>query len=71
VGRIALTGQPLEEPELGEPLPERGARPDWIHAEGIRGFAGQPRVHQGEVLGVLAVFARQPIAEDDMGWLLR
>ena len=63
VGRIALTGEPLEEPELTEPLPDWIARPDWIRAEGIRGFAGQPMIHRGEVLGVLAVFARQPIAQ--------
>ena len=69
VGRIALTGEPLEEPELTEPLPDWVARPDWIRAEGICGFAGQPMIHRGEVLGVLAVFARQPIASECMGWL--
>lgn len=69
VGRIALSGQPLEEPELTEPLPDWIARPDWIRAEGIRGFAGQPMIHQSEVLGVLAVFTRQPMADEDMGWL--
>lgn len=69
VGRIALSGEPLEEPELTEPLPDWVARPDWVRAEGIRGFAGQPMVHRGEVLGVLAVFARQPIAGECMGWL--
>lgn len=69
VGRIALTGQSLEEPELKEPLPDWVARPDWIRAEGIRGFAGQPMIHRGDVLGVLAVFARQAIAAECMGWL--
>lgn len=69
VGRIAESGHALEEPELTEPLPEWVARPDWIRAEGIRGFAGQPIIHQGHVFGVLAVFARQPIAEECMGWL--
>ncbi len=69
VGRIALSGEPLEEPDLTEPLPNWVARPDWIRAEGIRGFAGQPMIHRGEVLGVLAVFARQPISRECMGWL--
>jgi transcriptional regulator with GAF, ATPase, and Fis domain len=64
-----MSGEPLEEPELSEPLPDWMARPDWIRAEGIRGFAGQPMIHRGEVLGVLAVFARQPIAGECMGWL--
>jgi transcriptional regulator with GAF, ATPase, and Fis domain len=69
VGRIALSGEPLEEPELSEPLPDWVARPDWIRAEGIRGFAGQPLIHRGEVLGVLAVFARRAISDECMGWL--
>ena len=69
VGRIALSGQALEEPELTEPLPDWIARPNWIRAEGIRGFAGQPMIHRDTVLGVLAVFARQPIAEECMSWL--
>ncbi|MES2790536.1 MAG: sigma 54-interacting transcriptional regulator [Planctomycetota bacterium] len=69
VGHIALSGEPLEEPELTEPLPDWVARPDWIRAEGVRGFAGQPLIHRGEVLGVLAVFARQTISSECMGWL--
>jgi transcriptional regulator with GAF, ATPase, and Fis domain len=69
VGRIALTGKPLEEVELNEPLPDWVAHPDWMRAEGIRGFSGQPMIHRGQVLGVLAVFARQPIAGEWIGWL--
>lgn len=69
VGRIALSGESLEEPELIEPLPDWIAHPEWIREEGIRGFAGQPLIHQSEVLGVLVVFARQAIAAEDMAWL--
>ena len=69
VGRIAATGAPIEVPDLSDPLPEWVARPEWVRAEGIRGFAGQPLIHRGEVLGVLAVFARQFIGEEDIGWL--
>ncbi|PQO46869.1 sigma 54-interacting transcriptional regulator [Blastopirellula marina] len=69
VGTIAATGIALEEPEFSDPLPEWIARPEWIQAEGIRGFAGQPLVHHGKVLGVLAVFVRQPIETECMGWL--
>lgn len=69
VGRIAATGLAIEEPEIQEPLPEWIARPDWVRAEGIRGFAGQPLIHRGKVLGVLGVFARQIIGAECMGWL--
>ena len=69
VGRIALSGEPIEAPDLKDPLPEWIARPDWLRAEGIRGFAGQPLVHRGEVLGVLAVFSRGTIGGECMGWL--
>jgi transcriptional regulator with GAF, ATPase, and Fis domain len=54
---------------LTEPLPDWVAHPDWIRAEGIRGFAGQPLIHRGQVLGVLAVFARSAIGPECMGWL--
>jgi formate hydrogenlyase transcriptional activator len=69
VGQIAATGQAIEAPDLGDPVPDWVARPDWARAEGIRGFAGQPLVHRGEVLGVLAVFARAAIGADCMSWL--
>jgi transcriptional regulator with GAF, ATPase, and Fis domain len=69
VGRIAATGEPIEVPDLTDPLPDWVARPEWVRAEGIRGFAGQPLVHRGEVLGVLGVFARQSIDGESIGWL--
>ena len=69
VGRIAAAGEPIEVPDLGDPIPDWVARPDWLRAEGVRGFGGQPLVHRGEVLGVLAVFARGAIGADCMGWL--
>jgi transcriptional regulator with GAF, ATPase, and Fis domain len=69
VGRIAATGEPIEVPDLTDPLPEWVAVPDWVRTEGIRGFAGQPLVHRGEVRGVLALFARGAIGADCIGWL--
>jgi transcriptional regulator with GAF, ATPase, and Fis domain len=69
VGRIAATGEAIEVPDLADPLPDWVARPDWVRAEGVRGFAGQPLVYRGEVLGVLAVFARGAIDSECMGWL--
>ncbi|WP_397570955.1 sigma 54-interacting transcriptional regulator [Schlesneria sp. T3-172] len=69
VGQIALKGEAIEEPEFFEPFPDWVARPDWMRAEGICGFAGQPLIHQGQILGVLALFSRRLICEENMGWL--
>ncbi|MBF0529286.1 MAG: sigma 54-interacting transcriptional regulator [Deltaproteobacteria bacterium] len=57
VGYIAASGRPVvvECIELDSrwiPYPE------WAQREGIKGFAGQPMVFRGEVLGVVAIFTR-------------
>jgi transcriptional regulator with GAF, ATPase, and Fis domain len=68
VGKIASTGEPIEVPDVGE-HPEILARPDWAKAEGIRALGGQPLIHQGEVLGVLAVFTRACLGEENLTWM--
>ncbi|MBL8865812.1 MAG: sigma 54-interacting transcriptional regulator [Planctomycetia bacterium] len=69
VGRIGASGKSIEAPDLSAGTPDWIARPEWLRAEGISGFGGQPLVHRGETLGVLAVFARGPIGPDCMDWL--
>jgi transcriptional regulator with GAF, ATPase, and Fis domain len=69
VGQIALSGEPMEAPDLSPAPPDWAAKPDWMRAEGIAGFGGQPLVHRGQVLGVLAVFARGPMGPECMDWL--
>ena len=69
VGRIGASGEPIEAPDLTAAMPDWIARPEWLRAEGVSGFGGQPLVHRGETLGVLAVFARGPIGPDCMDWL--
>jgi transcriptional regulator with GAF, ATPase, and Fis domain len=69
VGRIGATGEPIEIPDLAAATAEWVVRPNWVQAEAISGFAGQPLIFRGEVLGVLAVFGRGPIGSDCMGWL--
>jgi transcriptional regulator with GAF, ATPase, and Fis domain len=45
------------------------ADPAWFRREGVRTFAGQPLVFQGKALGVLAIFDRGELNEDDFAWL--
>ena len=68
VGKIASTGEPIEVPDVASD-PKWLARPDWAKAEGIRALGGQPLIHQGEVLGVLAVFTRACLGEENLTWM--
>lgn len=68
VGRIALTGEAIEAPDMAE-LPAWVVEPEWVRAEGILGFGGQPLTHRGMVLGVLGVFSRVRIGEECFDWL--
>ena len=45
------------------------AEPEWIEQEAIESFAGHPLVFRGETLGVLGIFRRAPITEQEFGWL--
>jgi len=68
IGKIASTGLPIEVPDIAE-HPEILALPGWAEAEDIRALGGQPLVHQGKVLGVLAVFTRDCLGEEDLTWM--
>jgi transcriptional regulator with GAF, ATPase, and Fis domain len=68
IGKIAATGQPLEVPDIAE-HPQILARPEWVAAEGIRALGGQPLIYQGEVLGVLAIFTRACLGEENLTWM--
>lgn len=62
VGHIAATGKPvivkcIEEDSMWI------AHPDWARKEGIQGFAGQPLIFRGEVLGVLAIFTQSILTD--------
>jgi len=68
VGRIASTGEPIEVPDLSV-KPNWIVDQDWIDSEGITGFAGQPLIHHGKVLGVLGLFSRVRIGDACLDWL--
>lgn len=67
VGHIGKTGEPVVINELEQNL-EWIAHPEWATREGIRGFHGQPVVYQGEILGTLAVFDREPVTRAATRW---
>lgn len=69
VGRIFASGKAIEASDFSAGAPEWVLKPKWLMAEGITGFGGQPLIHRGETLGVMAVFARGPIGADCMDWL--
>jgi transcriptional regulator with GAF, ATPase, and Fis domain len=65
IAHIAKTGEPIRIDRLDGD--DRWVRfPEWVRAEGLRGFAGRPLVFRGETLGVLGVFRR--IELDDRCW---
>ncbi|MCA9427854.1 MAG: sigma 54-interacting transcriptional regulator [Candidatus Omnitrophica bacterium] len=68
IGRIASTGQPIEVPDITRNH-DWVAQPDWVETEGIAGFGGQPLIHKGEVIGVLAIFSRGRIGQACLDWL--
>jgi PAS domain S-box-containing protein len=59
IGRIAQLRQPLvtndvqHDPNIGDP--------EWARREGMVSFAGYPLVLEGQLLGVMALFARHPL----------
>ena len=68
IGRVAASGEALLLSDLTGDEPWIVDR-DWFRAEQVRAFAAQPLVFRGEVLGVLAVFDRQPLGAEELTWL--
>jgi GAF domain-containing protein/FixJ family two-component response regulator/two-component sensor histidine kinase len=67
IGRIARDGAPhLTNDVQGDPWV---GDPEWARREGMVAFAGYPLVIEGKVIGVLALFARQRLADDTLSTL--
>jgi PAS domain S-box-containing protein len=60
VGRIAQDGQPHLTNNVGND--PHISDPAWARQEGIVAFAGHPLIMDGQVMGVLALFARHPLS---------
>jgi transcriptional regulator with GAF, ATPase, and Fis domain len=68
VGHIGATGASVLIRDIGQ---EGRWRPnaDWVARESIRSFAGHPLVFRGETLGVLGVFSRTTLEDEEFEWL--
>jgi PAS domain S-box-containing protein len=53
-----LTNQVATDPRVSDP--------EWARREGMVAFAGYPLLVRGELVGVAAMFAKQPLAEDTL-----
>ncbi|MBW1798068.1 MAG: sigma 54-interacting transcriptional regulator [Deltaproteobacteria bacterium] len=68
VGTIGATHERAEIVDIKEDS-EWIVRPDWVRREGILGYAGQPLLHKGERLGVLAIFSRIRLLREGIFWM--
>jgi len=70
VGKVGASGQPvLLQFQNGAEDHHSIARPEWVDQQNIASFAGQPLVFKGEILGVLGLFSRTRLNEEDFAWL--
>src|SRR5262245_59580519 len=68
VGQVAASRHPI----LIEDVAAQNdwvVRPEWAKREEIRSFAGHPLIFRDKLLGVIAVFSRQPWGPQEFTWL--
>jgi transcriptional regulator with GAF, ATPase, and Fis domain len=68
VGQVAAERKPLLVRNFA-PHETWVARPDWAQREGIRSFAGYPLIFRDNLLGVIGVFSRRPLDDQQFTWL--
>ena len=56
--RPHLTNQVAHDPRVGNP--------EWARREGLTAFAGYPMMLGGQLVGVMALFAREPLSDDTL-----
>jgi transcriptional regulator with GAF, ATPase, and Fis domain len=63
IGKIAQGSGPMQTNDvLGD---NRLPNKQWMKDNGLQSFAGYPLVFRGDVLGVIAMFGRRPLADDE------
>jgi PAS domain S-box-containing protein len=68
VGQVAATRHPILIEDVAAQS-EWVVRPEWAKREDIRSFAGHPLIFREKLLGVIAVFSRQPLGSQEFTWL--
>jgi PAS domain S-box-containing protein len=68
VGEIGATGKSILISDSAAESEWIG-RKEWAARESIRSFAGYPLTARGEILGVLALFSREALCQQDFVWL--
>ena len=68
VGVIGATGNSIRIANI-TPENEWIRRPEWAKREGICAFAGEPLKFGGKILGVLGIFSRENLTEQEFTWL--
>ena len=68
IGSVFSSAQPVSKQTV-DPHEEWIVYPGWVKREGIRHFAAQPLHFRGETMGVLEVWDKQVVSEEDFIWL--
>jgi PAS domain S-box-containing protein len=68
VGQVAATRHPILVKDVAAQN-DWIVRPEWAKREEIRSFAGHPLIFRDKLLGVIAVFSRQPLGQREFTWL--
>jgi len=68
VGQVAASRHPILVEDVAAES-DWVVRPDWAKREEIRSFAGHPLIFRDKLLGVVAVFSRQPLRQQEFTWL--
>lgn len=68
VGQVAANRHPIFIKDFA-PGDSWVAQPEWAQREEIRSFAGHPLLFQEKLLGVIGLFSRRPLEEQEFAWL--
>lgn len=68
VGQVAADRRPILIKDFA-PQDSWIVRPKWAEREGIRSFAGYPLIFRDNLLGVVGVFSRRPLDDQEFTWL--